>query len=367
MKKHMNQIIKLTFSDYYQAVLHPTVGHAPCGENIEYDADFILLQSRLQPRQDVEYGSFFEAAEPVNWTDTERDCLTLLQKSKDIRLIIILIRCRLRKIGLRALPEGLEALYVVLQSWPNDLHPQLYDEGEFTPILRANAFSELEDTNALLHDLRNHSLPKASGLQLTIKDVEKAHLIPREESALSDTAIAGIMDEWRLNASDDIRPLSEAYHYVIAIKQLLTEMLAHEAPDFALLRGLLQPFSSEFLSEPFALAELTEAPPPALPLQQSAEVVAEVTTTDSEPALLTPPVAVAPCAAQSVTKQAGITGRAEALLRLREVRQWFATSEPSTPVVQLLDYAEQSIGRNFSDLLKMYPVEIVTLLNQEKE
>lgn len=142
----MNQIIKLTFSDYYQAVLHPTVGHAPCGENIEYDADFILLQSRLQPRQDVEYGSFFEAAEPVNWTDTERDCLTLLQKSKDIRLIIILIRCRLRKIGLRALPEGLEALYVVLQSWPNDLHPQLYDEGEFTPILRANAFSELEDT-----------------------------------------------------------------------------------------------------------------------------------------------------------------------------------------------------------------------------
>lgn len=68
-----------------------------------------------------------------------------------------------------------------------------------------------------------------------------------------------------------------------------------------------------------------------------------------------------------MTKQAGITGRAEALLRLREVRQWFATSEPSTPVVQLLDYAEQSIGRNFSDLLKMYPVEIVTLLNQEKE
>jgi len=363
----MNQISTLTFSDYYQAVLHPAVGHAPCGENIEYDADFILLQSRLQPRQDVEYGTFFEAAEPVNWTDTERDCLTLLQKSKDIRLIIILIRCRLRKIGLRALPEGLEALYAVLQRWPHDLHPQLYDEGEFTPILRANAFSELEDTHALLHDLRNHPLPKASGLQLTLKDVEKAQLIPREESALSDTAMAGIMDEWRLNASDDVRPLSEAYHFVTAIKQLLAEMLAHEAPDFALLCALLRPFSSEFVSQPTALAAVTEAPPPALPLPQSAEAGAEVSTSVSQPALPPPPVAATSFTAQPVTKQAGITDRAEALLRLREVRHWFATREPSTPVVQLLDYAEQSIGRNFPDLLKMYPTEIVTLLNQEKE
>ena len=106
----MNQYKSLTCSDYYQPLMQPIPGSSPCGEAVDYDPAFIMLQSRLQPKIAAEYGNFVEAAEPVNWTETERDCLALLQKSKDIRLVVILIRCRMRKCGLSALAEGTEAL-----------------------------------------------------------------------------------------------------------------------------------------------------------------------------------------------------------------------------------------------------------------
>ncbi|MDU6441285.1 MAG: hypothetical protein E6559_15495, partial [Pantoea sp.] len=59
--------------------------------------------------------------------------------------------------------------------------------------------------------------------------------------------------------------------------------------------------------------------------------------------------------------------RDDALRSLQEVRNWFAVTEPSSPLIPVLKYAEESIGKNFSDLLKMYPPEIVALLNDNKE
>lgn len=82
----------------------------------------------------AEYGDFVETTEPVNWREIESDCLTLLKKSKHIRLIILLIRSRSRQIGLFALEEGLIALYQLLKDFPNEIHPQLYDEGNLSRL-----------------------------------------------------------------------------------------------------------------------------------------------------------------------------------------------------------------------------------------
>ncbi|MTH46694.1 hypothetical protein GJV78_10615 [Escherichia alba] len=344
---------RLTCSDYYQHVMQALPGDFPCGESLDYDPAFIMLQSRLQPKLGVEYGSFVEAAEPVNWTETERECLALLQKSKDVRLIVILMRCRLRKVGLPALAEGTEALLTLLQTWPDDLYPQLLDEGEFAPMLRANAFAELEDIDGLLADLRNQPLPKAAGLQITIKEFEKAHQIPREEGALSEAAVAALIQEWHLNALDGIQPLLQAHQHLQAIVALLNATLGEEAPELAAFGRILGMFSCEFSAG--------VPTPPAqrpTPAPQSEE---------APPLPVAAPVA-RPIAPPSPTaRNQGINGRTDAQQRLQEVRSWFMAAEPGSPLIPLLQYAERSIGKSFADLLKMYPPEIVALLNQEKE
>lgn len=362
----MDQITHLNCSAYYQPVMEPLSDAAPCGGNLDYDPAFIMLQSQLQPKLGVEYGNFVEAAEPVNWTEVERECQTLLQKSKDVRLIIILMRCRLRKVGLPALAEGTEVLNALLQKWPDDLHPQLLDEGEFAPILRANAFAELEDINGLLSDLRGQVLPKASGLQITVKEFEKAHQIPREEGALTDAAVAALVHEWHTHARDEIRPLTLSCHFIQEIRKTLSATLGHEAPEFTVLSNILNMFSREFGNETPDVGAHPETVSQAAAEQTISESTQNITAAE---AVIPPsvPIAVPSAAAPVPGPREGVTTRTDALQRLQEVRSWFAMTEPSSPLVLLLRYAEESIGKNFAELLKMYPPEIVAILNQEKE
>lgn len=364
----MSEIHGLSCSDYYRSTLDPIADDAPCGESLDYDPGFIMLQSKLQPRLDVEYGSFVEAAEPVNWAETERECQALLQKSKDVRLIIVLMRCRLRKIGLPALSEGLEALNVLLHRWPDELHPQLLDEGEFAPMLRANAFAELEDTHGLLADIRNQPLPRASGLQITLKEFEKAHVVPREEGDLSETTVAALIHEWHINAREEIGVLTLARGHLLEIKAALNDALAHEAPELSVLDSLLRLFSSEFGDVSPSAGNASSALPGEPETQaQAAAGAPNDPAIPQESVMEAPSCGVAAAPAAALAPQRGIGNRAEALHRLQEIRSWFAMTEPSSPLTLMLKYAEESIGKNFADLIKMYPPEIIAMLNQEKE
>lgn len=360
----MNQKPVLICSNYYQHLLQPLSQDNPCGENLEYVPDFIMLQSRLQPKLAAEYGDFVEAAEPINWTETERECLDLLQKSKDVRLIIILMRCRLRRIGLAAIAEGTEVLAALLSIWPDDLHPQLLDEGEFTPILRANAFAELEDPEGLITDIRNQLLPKAAGLQITLREFEKAHLFSREPGTLSETAVTGLIHEWHLNAQDALRPLVQAYHFVVQIKQTLVATLKDEAPELATLTAILALFCKEFGSLEPVSEQAVEVTPSASIIHVETNASSLDETSESAPkVVISDPAPQAPIQ----TLRRDINNRADALQTIKEVRSWFGMTEPSSPLILLLKYAEDSIGRNFADLTKMYPPEIIAILSQEKE
>lgn len=337
---------------YYRDLLQPVPGDRPCGENLEYDAAFIMLQARLQPRLDAEYGSFVEAAEPVNWAEIERDCQALLQRSRDIRLVVALMRCRIRQIGMAALHEGLLILRDLLTAFPTDLYPQLTEEGEFDPVMRANALSELDDINGLLADFRQLPLPKAAGLQIAIKDFEKAHATPREDGALPEATATALLLEWEARQDQTILSLQKAHACLMELRAILTTSLGDEAPDFARLGAILRLFiSQENTASPplpavyFAAEETVEQP-------VQAETAAE-NEADSAPLIM--------------PRQTGIASRADALLRLQELRLWFTRMEPGSPAILLLQYAEKTVGKSFSQLVKMLPPEIIDRLDSDKE
>lgn len=341
-------------SHYYQHLYEKISEENPCGENLEYDAGFIMLQSRLQPQLDVEYGNFVEAAEPVNWAEIERECLSLLQKSKDVRLIVALIRCRMRQIGITALHEGLEAIYYLLMTFPEDLHPQLLDEGEFDPLLRANALSEIEDINGLLNDIRHQMLPKAAGLQITVKDFEKANASPREENALPESVISALLSEWDEREDKTIHSLSAARICLNKIKALLGNSLGDDTPDFSQIGPLLNLFGNTSLQPiPSALPETISSE-----TDHNTAVFTDIESpSEEEQAENSPRPAI----------KKGIETRADALLKLKEVRTWFIKSEPSSPVIPLLAFAESTVGKSFSALLKILSAEMIEKMSPEKE
>lgn len=359
----MADINTAQLSSYYQHLAEAIPGELPCGENLEYDAGFIMLQSKLQPRLDVEYGNFVEAAEPVNWAEIERECLALLQKSKDIRLVIALIRCRTRQIGLASLNEGLQAVRYLLQAFPVDLHPQLLDEGEFEPLMRANALSELEDVNGLLADIRNQALPKAAGLQITVKEFEKANASPREEGALPEATVTALLHEWDEREDKTIHSLREAWTCLTEIKEELGDSLGHDAPDFSRLIPLLNLFVTP-LYQPSAPVELahdeSEQEKQAEAVQDYAESIpAECITGDETQVQHSPRIVI--------QKAKEIENRSDALAKLREIRTWFTKMEPSSPVILLLAFAESTVGKSFSELLKILPADVIEKMDPDKE
>ncbi|MGV7092039.1 ImpA family type VI secretion system protein [Siccibacter turicensis] len=345
-------------SPFYQTIVDGVIDQGPCGVSLEYDPGFLLLQGRLQPKMGAEYGDFVEAAEPINWGEVERDCRTLLQKSLDVRLIITLARCRIRQHGAVELAAGLAALIHVLVTWPDDLHPQLIDEGEFEPLMRANAFSELTDSDGFLADVRHLLLPNALGLTVTIKDYEKSFSVPRDENALSEAAITALHHEWCEHPSSSITALGTANALVAQLSQLLSSQLGDSAPDLDRLAAVLRLF--DFDNEPCTT-------PSEQPLQEIATLPAEPesgcnemkdTRSEQMPTVVNTPV---------MRRRAVINNRDDALESLKDVRAWFSRMEPGSPVILLLQFAEKMMGKSFGELLRCMPMDMVSQLENNKE
>ncbi|ANS44538.1 ImpA family type VI secretion system protein [Serratia inhibens] len=351
--------LNIVCPDWYQALLQPSAVKPPCGESIEYDATFIMLQGRLQPRLSAEYGDFVEAMEPLNWAEIERDTQALLVRSKDIRLVMILIRCRLRQIGVTAVNEGLEALLCLLEQWPDALHPQLLDEDEFVPLMRANVFAELEAPEGFMADFRQQMLPRAAGLHLSVRDVERAYASPREESAPSALTMSAVQQAWREEAA--IASLQQAAARLQQLKNLLQNTLGEDAPDFDRLLALLNLFGTTPIK--------ATSPVPAQPEIAVTEISSSplAITTES----ITERVAAASqIAAVTTSENLGpqkIENRDDALDRLREVRAWFVHTEPSSPVISLLAFTEKTIGKGFFELVQYIPAELIATLEKGQE
>ena len=386
---------------YYQSMMQPIPGDFPCGKNLEYDPAFIMLQTKLQPKQAAEYGNFVEVAEPNNWTDIERKCLELLNNSRDIRLFIILMRCRMRQVGVGALQEGLEAILWCLDTWPDQLHPQLFDEGEFEPLMRGNAFAELEDIDGFIADFRNQQLPKAAGVQLSIKEFEKAHSGPREEGALDEGTLEAVKQEWQNRSDHTILSLQHAYALLQGLATRLNNSLGEDTPDFVRMTSVLRHFDAAItpiapivVPEPIETPDVVELYPVATAMLASTEmpVTAEVQTVaetqmaipieapQQRQAVVTPSPPLQPLQLQSAqlqpvpiqsppvpVQQQGIQNRADALARLIEVREWFTAMEPSSPVIALLAFSEKTIGKSFGELLQFIPQELISKLNEGQE
>lgn len=317
---------------------------APCGISIDDDPQFLLLLAGLQPKADAQYGDFYEPAESVNWAETAASARRLLCRSKDIRLFIILMRCRIRLTGAAALKTGLSLLLTLLQKWPETLHPQLFDEDEFTPQLRANAFGELNDNHGILADIRQLRLPKTAEGQISVRDVEKACKYQPGDAALLAQRIPLLRQQWARSEDPTFCDLSQAYQNAEQLVLQIRENLGDESPDLNGLLSLLKLFS------------------PDSPLHSPAQPVAECLPGDL-PAVTNLPGNAEPSSAPVLAPAVPfISDRQSACARLEEVRLWFRDAEPGSPVIPLLAYAERSIGRNFAELVTMYPPEILLLL-----
>ncbi|KWE58071.1 ImpA [Burkholderia ubonensis] len=333
----------------YADLLEPVSAEAPCGPDLEYDPAFVMLQAAVMPRTDAQYGDFVDAPQQANWAEAERDCRALLLRTKDIRLLTILIRCRIRQSGAEGLRDGIALLQQMLERYGETLHPMPVFDGERDPIVYSNAIAALADADAALADARDIPLPKTAGLQLQLRDIEKAFAVPRAKDALAPESASRLLSELWNRRDPTIVALADAQRAVTEIAAQMRDALQADAPDLDGIVKLLQPFAQTALDagRTPAASGPSDAPPEPASAPDAAEGASDETAMRE---------AGVPARTVPDTRP---TDRWSALATIQETRRWFEQNEPSSPVIVLLRQSERMVGKRFSELANIIPAELL--------
>jgi type VI secretion system protein ImpA len=331
----------------YADLLEPVSADAPCGPDLEYDQAFVLLHAALAPKTDAQYGNFVDSPQPVNWAEVERDCRALLARTRDIRLLVVFARCRIRQSGAAGLCDGLALLLHTIERFGETVHPAQVFDGERDPVMYANAIAALADASGTLGDVRDIALPKAGGLQLQVRDIEKAFIVPRVKEALTPDTASRLLKELWVRQDPTVVSLANAQHLVADLGKRMRDALGDEAPSLQHLEKLLRPFAQATLESSDARA--ANVRPAVQP--QSADV-------PEAAAASTGTVATSPLAMATAAHPQALD-RWSALESIRATRLWFERNEPSSPVIVLLRQSERLVGKRFSEVVNAIPPELL--------
>ena len=315
----------------YSWLYEPIDNEHPCGPPFDYHPEFLALQQQVSSSLPIEYGAFVQAPSPIKWSSLLPLLHRLSQQTKDIRLIILLIRAHLAQEGLTSLIEGMRLLIALLERWPEALHPQCYDEGEYVPEFRQNALAGLDEIDGCVAELRRCTLITAEEEAYSLTEVE--------QWILSDKALS-VIERERLQRLYHYHPAffescSVAQQYLNQLCQLSPSTLGTDSLAFPHLSSLLTTFCRFHQRQP-QVALPHNRPPSALEAA--------------------PP-----------SRGDKLQYRSEAREKLREIRENFAYYEPSSPLSLLLSFAENSIGLDYSQISQRFPRELLSLLTLEKE
>ena len=327
--------------------LQPLTAQLPCGPSLEYDPDYAMLVSRLKPRGEAQYGNFVDSSGPPEWPEIERQCRELMNRTRDINLLVWLCRARVRTAAAAGLAQGLGMLADVLERWPHDVHPHLAFDDELDPAVRANAIAALCDPEGLLGDVRDLAV-SSNAMRLLVRDVERAFTVVRGGETPQAAAVRQQLDALRLRAQNDsdapIGYLEHAAHSVRRIRQWCTEQLKDDGPDLQSLLRVLQPFEPNPASnESDASSAQNLAAPSSGQLPDEHRAQTESQSLDPAQA------------------------RGQALRNIRAARRWFEMNEPSSPVAVLLKQAERMVGQRFALVADAIPLDLLRKWDAEPE
>lgn len=308
----------------------------PCGEDVEYDPEFLELERVVHGKPDAQYGDTIVEAVPPDWKQAQTLALSLFARSHDLRVAVHLSHALLNRSGFSGFADGLGLLEGLIDQHWEHVYPLLDADDDDDPTARVNALSALTDQGGLLGDVRDAPLAssRTHGV-VTLRDIEYATGEVAPPSGVEPPQPSSI-DAVFADAHDDARAtrdaLTAALQSANRIETLLTGRVgAARALDLAPLARLLKR-AADFIGERVR----EEAPPP-----QDEFTVQEG---DAEPA--------AGGGASPARAPGTIATRQDVIHAIDRICAYYDRNEPSSPVPLLLLRARRLVDLSFIEILQ---------------
>lgn len=328
-----------------QDLLTETSAEPPCGPDLTYDNDFQSMESAAQGKVEQQFGDTVIPAEPPDWRDVERQASALMQRTKDLRVAVLLCRAWTILHGLPGTLQGLQLCAALLERHWEHVHPLPEDGDDY--FMRMNALGTLSDVTGFVRDLRNADFLRGALGQISVRDAELMARGNVPEDLPHLTA-----DELRMASA---RAHAEGHETLLAVTPALQELdriracceqhlPSHQQPELDGLRQLLLALG-QWLPQTTGDADTAAEADPA----------AQVGTGDglaSQPAPGTP--------------HTPARNREQAIAQLLEIAAFVERTEPSNPAPLLIRRAARFMRMGFMDILRelspdsLAQVEVIT-------
>ncbi|KMV32875.1 type VI secretion system protein TssA [Franconibacter pulveris 1160] len=315
--------------------LAPISPEKPCGENLEYDADYQAMEQASQGKAEQQFGDTIIPAEPADWTTVEKLAVSLLGRTKDLRVMLALTHAWTRRRGLAGYAEGLLLVQQAISLYWEPLYPLLEEYGETDPFYRINALAGLGDKSELTSAVRSASLLRSNGDEISLRDAQALLDGSKTECPDYPGGRPRLLDELARGDQPGIQAVVQINERLQTIRELLTGYLGESGvPEMEQLQKTVGLVASACQATDIgSLLASREA--------------ADVGEADGS----------APVAAQAAPfvadwRSVQVTSRADAQLMLEKAKHYFAQYEPSHPAPLMIERVQRLIELNFMDIIR---------------
>ncbi|WP_280190987.1 type VI secretion system protein TssA [Delftia sp. PS-11] len=331
-----------------QDLLIETATEPPCGPDLTYDNDFQSMESAAQGKAEQQFGETIIPAEPPDWRDVERQSTALLQRTKDLRVAVLLCRAWTAIHGLPGALQGLQLCAALLERHWEHVHPLPEDGDDY--FMRMNALGTLSDVTGFMRDLRSADFLRGALGQISVRDAEALAKGNVPENLPHLTADELRMAVARAHAEGHA-PLQAVQPALQALGQIQAcceqHLPSYQLPELGSLRQLLQA------------------------LQQWQPQTAHDAGTDASADAMTAPAATDTDTGQALPQTTGAApaaarNREQVIAQLLEIAAFVERTEPSNPAPLLIRRAARFMRMGFMDILRelspdsISQVEVVT-------
>ena len=315
-------------------LLTPISADTPCGENLEYDPRFLHLEEMTRSCLSNDFSAKSTAEKP-DWEKVTLLASTLLQESKDLRILLCLCLAEIKRQGIHALFETLATVRLILSTYWDTTYPLIEIGAPTDATQRSNTLLRLVDAHDILGAARDAVIfPLHAMVKCTLRTLAFASKDPKaitSDQANLHADLQRLKHEISLLPPEDILHIyAQTQTALIDLEQitdLFTEHRTNTFPDFALLRNEL--------SRLVLFIRPTQAkipPTPAAPGSQTQNSIGDL------PGSRYPDFV--------------IHRREDVILILQAICDYYTQHQPSSPIPYLLQRAIRWTQYDFMQLLK---------------
>jgi type VI secretion system protein ImpA len=327
----------------------PVAGPLPCGEDLEYDPDFMALQQATTGKREQQFGSTIIPAEPPDLARVERIAKQLCERTRDLRVLVPLTLAWTELRGLPGYVDGLRLVDVVLQKFWDDVHPHVADDGFEDPLPRMNALASLAEAEGLGRSVRDARLLEDGGSVMSLRQVEALLDSSKTDQIDYPGGIGRLRDSARRaqeKAAAPVVALRAALDLLQRIRETSERALGQSwAPDFSRLERSLRTVV-QLLPEQ-AQTDHAEAQP----TDQGVDGAAQQPASSAQGTGVGVANGGAGLRAASI-KEIEISSRDDVQVLLEKACQYLERSEPSHPAPMLIRRAQRLMDLNFFQIIE---------------